>query len=45
MGLFTGMSVLSMVEIVFWLRRIIFELIAHAQMKRVRAKEILDGLY
>ena len=36
LGLFSGMSVLSFIEIFFWARRIIFEVIAHYQLKRAR---------
>ena len=36
LGLFSGMSVLSMIEIFFWVRRIIFDLIAHVQLRRAR---------
>ena len=36
LGLFSGMSVLSFIEIFFWARRIIFECIAHYQLKRAR---------
>ena len=36
LGLFSGMSVLSFIEIFFWARRILFEVIAHYQLKRAR---------
>lgn len=38
LGFFTGMSVLSMIELVFWARRMIFDVVANIQMKVIKSR-------